>query len=694
MTKVSIIMPVFNDADRLDKSINTVINQTLKDIELICVNDGSTDDSLEILNEFAKEHEFIKVLSQENQGSGKARNYGMSEATGEYIGFLDADDIFVDNAALEELYNVAIKNNADMVSGNIKLINDKDEFSPFVHLDHYTEFKKIKPEEYGIPWSFYKNIFKRELLVNEQITFPDLLRGQDPVFLAEILSKINEIYTVPIDVYAYYYVSGANQCNTRKKRFDHMMHYKMVFDYLSNPKFDKIRHLFRYEMVDFIRMMGVEGGKDILDATREIFKDQPDVLRNFEENFYFYHEKNEEMKKLVDFNDRNNPRISVLIPVYNVSEFLENSIDSLLNQTFSDFELICVNDGSTDNSLEILNDFSKRDSRVKVINKENGGCGSARNRALDEAKGDYIYLFDPDDQIELDAFEKTYKNGIYNDSDIVIFKANVIENNKITNSRTYFNLDKLLKNKNFKRYSFNYHDVKEIVFDIGYAPWSKLYKKEFLDNYDDFRFDVGIAFDDVPFHVKSMIRAQKISFVNEFLYHYRLDNLNSVNHTSSNSIGIFKIIDIVEEILKNEGMFEELESDFYRFVIYHVLYYIIIADSQEYFALAKERFSRIDEKFVPKNNVKFDLVLNIDDYLEFKFEYLKILYEETNNKLNKDIVKLTKDNEKLKKKNKKLEKNNKKLKKQNKMLKKENKSLLNSKSWKLTEPLRKFKKNI
>ena len=141
-------------------------------------------------------------------------------------------------------------------------------------------------------------------------------------------------------------------------------------------------------------------------------------------------------------------------------------------------------------------------------------------------------------------------------------------------------------------------------------------------------------------------------------------------------------------------MFEELESDFYRFVIYHVLYYIIIADSQEYFALAKERFSRIDEKFVPKNNVKFDLVLNIDDYLEFKFEYLKILYEETSNKLNKDIVKLTKENDKIKKKNKKLEKNNEKLKKQNKKLKKENKSLLNSKSWKLTEPLRKFKKNI
>ena len=164
-------MPVYNDANRLNKSITSIINQSLDNIELICVNDGSQDNSLEILNDFADKYDFIKVLSQENQGSGKARNYGMSEATGDYIGFLDADDIFVDNNALDQLYDVAIKNNADMVSGNIKLINDKDEFSPFVHLDYYTEFSKINPEEYGIPWSFYKNIFKREFLVKENITF-------------------------------------------------------------------------------------------------------------------------------------------------------------------------------------------------------------------------------------------------------------------------------------------------------------------------------------------------------------------------------------------------------------------------------------------------------------------------------------------------------------------------------------------
>ena len=110
-------------------------------------------------------------------------------------------------------------------------------------------------------------------------------------------------------------------------------------------------------------------------------------------------------------------KISVVIPVYNVAEFLEEAISSLLNQTFEDFELICVNDGSKDNSLDILNDFAKKDSRVVVIDKENGGCGSARNRALDEAKGEYIYFFDPDDYILPDAFERLYENIVNNDSD-------------------------------------------------------------------------------------------------------------------------------------------------------------------------------------------------------------------------------------------------------------------------------------
>ena len=174
-------------------------------------------------------------------------------------------------------------------------------------------------------------------------------------------------------------------------------------------------------------------------------------------------------------------KISVIIPVYNVGEFLNEAISSLLNQTFTDFELICVNDGSKDNSLEILEKFSEIDPRVIVIDKENGGCGSARNRALDEAKGEYIYFFDPDDYILPNAFEELYKNITDNNSDLVLFKiAMFIDGEPIDYSNPLFNFDEIFTDVDFNNFVFTYKDVKSHVLNSGFAPWSKLYRKSFL----------------------------------------------------------------------------------------------------------------------------------------------------------------------------------------------------------------------
>ena len=119
MVSVSIIMPVYNDESVIEQALLSVVNQTLSDMELICINDGSTDNTLDILNDYSEKYDFIKVFTQENQGSGKARNYGMDLAEGEYIGYLDADDYFIDNDALERLYNTAVSNDANMATGNI-----------------------------------------------------------------------------------------------------------------------------------------------------------------------------------------------------------------------------------------------------------------------------------------------------------------------------------------------------------------------------------------------------------------------------------------------------------------------------------------------------------------------------------------------------------------------------------------------
>lgn len=371
-------------------------------------------------------------------------------------------------------------------------------------------------------------------------------------------------------------------------------------------------------------------------------------------------------------------KISVVIPVYNASKFLDDAFDCLLNQTFTDFELICVNDGSKDDSLNILNDFASKDSRVKVIDKENGGCGSARNRGLKEASGGYIYFFDPDDILEKNTLKLAYDSASKNNSDMVIFKANIFDKNGISNRQIFFYYNKTIKKENFD--NIPKENLKEYVLKGGYAPWSKLYKKDFLDSYDDFKFDLGLAFDDVPFHVKSMLRAKRISFINKYLYHYRVDNINSVNSTSSNGFDIFKIIDIVEDILKRENYYDLLKKEFSSFQVSHILLYIISTDSDKYFEIARERFSKIDRKCIedkPYLSQRFDLVLENDDFDKFKEEYNFLILNHELTKLERKLKLLTKENKKLNK--------------EFKVLSNKNNSIINSKSWKITKPLRKIR---
>ena len=177
-----------------------------------------------------------------------------------------------------------------------------------------------------------------------------------------------------------------------------------------------------------------------------------------------------------------------------------------------------------------------------------------------------------------------------------------------------------------------------------------------------------------------MVRAKKISFVNKILYHYRVDNVNSVNSTASNGFDIFKIIDIVENILRSENRFEDLKKEFYVFQVTHILIYIISTDSDEYFRTAREIFSKINRKCIEDKKIlaqRFDLVLKYEDFDEFKKEY--------------QIFMLNYEISRLERKSRKLKSENAKLKKENNKLKKENDKILSSRSWKITEPLRKIR---
>lgn len=231
-------------------------------------------------------------------------------------------------------------------------------------------------------------------------------------------------------------------------------------------------------------------------------------------------------------------KISVIIPVYNVEKYLRRCLESIENQTFADWEAICVNDGSPDNSLEILEEFAKKDSRFKVVNKENGGLSDARNVGMQYATGDYILYVDSDDFIHPQTMEITYSLAMRDDVDIVsftydrIYRPQLMIRHKLGLStddvvpgriRKKYNIEKL------KTYTVN--DIYEYATERTHNKfnpkrrwlikhcqvWKNLYKRELIA---DIPFVKGLLFEDFPWWSEVLLRNPRATIVPLPLYFY------------------------------------------------------------------------------------------------------------------------------------------------------------------------------
>ena len=213
--KVSVIIPVYNAAQYLERCLDSVINQTLKDIEIICINDCSTDNSLEILEEYASKDNRIKIIDfKENKGVAAARNAGINEAQGEYIGFVDPDD-YIDSDFYAQLYKKAYETKADIVKGND------------INVVYCDGTKKMLPQNESIKehkinfWvQFTTAIFKKDFLIKNNIEFPEEMNVcEDIVFVTKSAILTNLIEIVPNA--NYYYIRrddslDSNQYNSQK----------------------------------------------------------------------------------------------------------------------------------------------------------------------------------------------------------------------------------------------------------------------------------------------------------------------------------------------------------------------------------------------------------------------------------------------------------------------------------------------
>ena len=266
-----------------------------------------------------------------------------------------------------------------------------------------------------------------------------------------------------------------------------------------------------------------------------------------------------------------NPKISIIIPVYNSEKYLSECLDSIINQTLKEIEIICVNDGSTDNSLSILKEYTSKDNRIKIIDKENEGQGYARKCGLDIANGKYILFCDSDDYYaELTAFEELY-NYIENvKSDVVLFdfiQKNVIDKSIDYKTNYKYPKDVLLKKRWSNREIFSYLDIDNLfIFYVTF--WCKLYSKKFFDSYDDWYFPKKILYEDNPFHFQILLRAN-ISYLHKYLLTHiiRVNSIMTLPIKDKNLFDFFIIHDEIYAITKNKcRKFEFLSNFFYSFI--------------------------------------------------------------------------------------------------------------------------------
>ncbi|MBE7703832.1 MAG: glycosyltransferase [Cyanobacteria bacterium SIG28] len=254
-------------------------------------------------------------------------------------------------------------------------------------------------------------------------------------------------------------------------------------------------------------------------------------------------------------------KVSIIVPTYNVEQYLVECMESIINQTLQDIEIICVDDGATDNSGKILDDYAEKDSRIKVIHKQNEGYGKAMNVGLDTATGEYIGIVEPDDYVALDMFESLYKVAKENNVDFVKadFQRFVGEKNEKT-----FYYQKIVNNDEYYNKIVNIQDD-QIPFRFIKNTWAGIYNREYLNKHNIRHNETpGASYQDNGFWFQTYCYSSKCYFSNKDFYRVRRDNPNS---SINNKEKVFIIQDeykFIYDILEKNGLLEKFKNIYYE----------------------------------------------------------------------------------------------------------------------------------
>lgn len=688
--KVSVIIPIYNVEAYIEECLLSAMHQTLQEIEIICVNDGTKDDSMEIVERYAKEDDRIHVIHKENGGLSSARNVGIQNANGEYVYFLDSDDYIAENM-LEVLYEEVVKNNLDNIYFDAESFFENDELA-VVH-KHYRDYYR-RPDMFGTvvsgPELFAQmenmHLFrpsvclqmpKRELLNRFHIRFYEGIVHEDNLFSLQTAMVAEKVKHMAIPFYkrrvressimtdgqefkrSYGYYVCLSEFNKFLKQFDFLdqdiirairhrcyvmqsnaarefktmtleeidaalqdyplevqIEYSMLVERLvearkiHQEKYDMNTERYKEEIEQIKHSVAYRTGETVTKIPRKGYHFAKNVKqKGLKCTAYGI------MRKLTNEKPDLNPDricVSIIIPMYNAEKYLRDCMERLLRQTLRSIEIICVNDGSTDKTADILQEYQEKDDRVKVVNQENQGAGIARNNGMTVAGGEYYLFLDADDIFQDRLCEQAYYKAKYDMADIVLFEA--FRLNVQTQEKEEMNWV-LRENLLPTRCPFSAKDTNHKIFQITTAcPWSKMFRSDFVKK-EGLQFQDTKNANDVFFVRSALALAKRITVLKKRLITYRYnDGTNTQSRKNKAPIEFYKAFKALKEDLIKRGIFKNVEQSYVNMVLSESLFNLRTAGTTEAENVVKRKLLEEGFDF-------FEIARYPEDYFYSKKEY-------------------------------------------------------------------------